>query len=302
MRIFVTGGTGHIGSAVVRALVKAGHEVNALVRTPARAEILERLGAIPFYGDMTDSSCYHVTAAEHDALIHIAFQYHGDSAAVDKTAITTLLEAAKSTSEPRMVIYTSGSFVLGDTGNKPVAEDASTKHPAKLVAWRPAHERMVLQAANESLTTTVIRPGMVYGGRGSLTAKLFDSAANEGAAVVVGKGENFWPLVHRDDLAQLYLRLVEKKGGGIFHGVDGHPVRVKEVASAASEAAGAGGAIKTMPLKEARKKLDQLADALCLNQMIVSRRATELGWEPRRSSFIAHAKEAYEEWKASAGT
>lgn len=298
MRIFITGGTGYIGSAIVRALVEAGHKVTGLVRSLEKAAALRELGGMPVLGDLKEPSRYGTAAAEHEAAIHAAFEYADRGADVDRMAVETLLAAAKGAGEPRSVVYTSGVWVLGSTGERPVDEEASTARAAPVVVWRPRHERLVLDAGSSQLTTAVIRPGMVYGGKGGLVGRLFASAVETGAAAFVGSGANRWSLVHRDDLAHLYRLVVEKRARGVFHGVDGAPVAVADVARAASQAVGKGGATRSIPLEEARRQMGPTADALCLDQVIATRRSAAVGWKPEHASFPDSVRAAYEEWRA----
>lgn len=298
MRVFMTGGTGFIGSAVVRELTAVGHEVTALSRAPDRDERLRRLGATPARGDLSDPEAWEGQAGAHEAIVHCAFFYGGDGPRTDAAVVEALLRAAAGGGMPRVTVYTSGCWVLGDTGGEAADESAPIDRPAEVVAWRPAVEHRVLEAGKDGVGTAVIRPGVVYGGHGGLTRKLFESAEEEGAAAYVGTGENHWSMVHRGDLARLYRMVVEAGGTGVFHGVDGHPVKVQAVARAASDAAGAGGAIRSLPLERAREGLGPAADALCLDQRLVARRSAELGWRPERASFPDAAEEAYRELKA----
>ena len=298
MRVFVTGGSGYIGSGVVQAFVATGHEVTALTHSPENVARLESLGATPVRGDIQNPLEWSEKAADHDELIHLALDYDapvdGDLAAID-----VLLEVGRTTVGRNChMIYTSGCWVLGETGDEPVDEEASLDHPAPIVAWRAAHEAQVLGSSDETFFTAVIRPGIVYGGRGGLLAPLFESAVEEGAAEYIESGDNRWSLVHREDLARLYLEVAEKRASGVFHGVDGTPIKVREVAQAACRAAGAGGKTKSIPLTEARQRLGQVADALLLDQALVAKRSRELGWEPRRKSFTAAADEAFQDWES----
>jgi nucleoside-diphosphate-sugar epimerase len=298
MRVFMTGASGYIGSAVVEAFVAAGHEVMGLTHSPEKVRKLESLGATPIQGDIAKPLIWSEEAAGHDELIHLAFDYETPVDA-DFAAIDALLEVGRTTVGRNChMIYTSGCWVLGETGDDPADEEAPLTHPAPIVAWRPAHEAQVLGSSDETFFTAVIRPGMVYGGHGGLVARLFESASTADAAEYIERGENRWSLVHRDDLARLYLAIAEERATGVFHGVDGTALRVADVAQAASRAAGAGGKTNSISLTEARQRLGPVADALLLDQVLGAKRSRELGWEPLRTSFSAAADDAFREWKA----
>jgi nucleoside-diphosphate-sugar epimerase len=297
MRVFITGGSGYIGSKVVQAFVAAGHEVTALTHSPENIPELESLGATPVRGDVQDPLGWSEMAAGHDELVHLALD-DGSPVDADLGAIDGLLEVGRTTVGRNChMIYTSGCWALGETGDEPADETVSLDHPAPIVAWRPAHEAQVLGSSDETFFTAVIRPGIVYGGRAGLLAPLFESAAENGAAEYIERGDNRWSLVHRDDLARLYLEVAEKRASGVFHGVDGMALPARDVAQAASRAAGAGGKTRSITLTEARQRLGPVADALLLDQVLVGKRSRELGWEPRRTSFIDEADGAFREWK-----
>jgi nucleoside-diphosphate-sugar epimerase len=291
VRIFLTGATGYVGSAVAAALVRAGHSVTALIRAPGKERALLQLGVSTVRGDLDEPASYERIAALHDTIVHAGFE----DADTDLIALETLIGAAR-TDEGRHLIYTSGAWVLGDTHGTAAYENTPVRAPARVVSWRGEHEQLVLLSADEGVTPCVVRPGLVYGGKGGLVSRYFSSAAEEGAAAFIGDGRNHLSLVYREDLAQLYRLVVEKRGWGIFHGVDGMPLRVVEVARAASEVAGAGGATRSIPPAQARATLGAVADALCLDQQVGTRRAGELGWKPRYESFHEGAPSAFAEW------
>jgi nucleoside-diphosphate-sugar epimerase len=293
VRVFLTGGTGYIGSAVAGALVRAGHSVTALTRSPEKERGLLQLGVSPVRGDLANPATYERIAALHDTIVHVAF----DDADTDLIALETLIGAAR-TDDGRHLVYTSGTWVLGDTHGGIAYESTPIRAPAKLVSWRGEHEQLVLLAADEGVTPSVVRPGLVYGGKGGFVSRYFRTAAEEGAANYIGAGRNHLSLVYREDLAQLYRLVVEKRGWGIFHGVDGVPLVVEEVARAASELAGAGAATRSIPLSQARARMGDLADALCLDQKVGTRRAGELGWKPRFPSFLEGVHAAMAEWSS----
>lgn len=303
MRVFLTGASGYIGSAVVRELISVGHEVTGMHHSPESADRVRALGAEPVQGDLAKPETYAEVAAGHEVLIHLAMDY-GKPADLDRAAVDTLIEAARSHwMHDAHLIYTSGCWVLGETGNGPADEETPLDHPAAVVAWRPAHEERVLAQTGEGagLTPTVVRPGVVYGGNRGLVTPMFASAAEEGATRHIGDGANRWSLVHLVDLAVLYRLIVDARAAGIFHGVDGHPMRVIEVARAASEAAGAGGQTRSVPLEEARESFGPAADAMVLDQALVSARGTEIGWRPAHRSFVEGAGAAWREYRLASG-
>lgn len=298
MKVFITGATGYIGSAVAAELLRAGHEVWGLTSSDAKVEELERAGVRPVVGELGDAGSWRGAAARADGLVHAAFDYAAsDPVELDGLAIDTLLSAAGEGGGHRSFAYTSGVWVLGNTGDRPVDEHSEPGEPFEIVAWRPAHEQAVL-GAGRRLAPAVVRPGVVYGERRGLMVRFFQSAEEEGASTYVGDGANRMALVHRDDAARLYREVLERAATGVFHAVDGTPMTMADVAVAAGRAAGASEEPRSVPLPEAREELGPVADALCLDQVVAARRSAEvLGWTPRYASFREGAEPAYREWK-----
>jgi len=292
MKVFVTGASGFLGSAVVAALVRAGHEVTGQHHSERARAALEKLGAKPVQAELGGFARLDSLLKEQDAVVHMAADYQPPH---DREAVLALLGAARAARRPYQVVYTSGVWVLGERPTR-VAEEASTDRPAAAVAWRPGHERLVLEASGGKVTTAVIRPGMVFGGRGGLFSSWFESAEKEGAAAFVGTGRNHFSYVHHEDLAELYRAVLEKRASGVFHGVDGRPETVEESARAVSKAAGKGG-VRAIPVEEARKTLGPLADALAMDQVVATTRAAEVGWVPRHGSFTAEAAQTVKDWR-----
>lgn len=295
MRIFLTGATGYIGSAVARELADRDHRVIGLTRLAEKASYLRDLGAEPVLGDVRDVDSYRDALMTADALVHLAAEHSEARVAADRAAVDAMLEAAGD-GPARTIVYTSGCFVLGETGDGPANEDASTEDAPELVAWRPAHEERVLESGGEHLATSVIRPGMVYGGKDGLFARFFATAERDGAAEFIGDGANRWSPVYRGDVARLYRMVIEDGGRGTFHCAE-PAERVGELAMAASRAAGASGHTRRLRVDEARKEMGELADALTLDQVVGCRRAHDFGWAPEHPPFIESAAAVYEEWK-----
>ncbi len=282
MKVFLTGATGYIGSAVAERLRAAGHELTGLARSDAAAARLKASGIKPVPGDFSDPNSVGSAARSTGGVISMATTYDPN---IDGPAVDSILDALAGSDKP--FIYTSGIWSHGDTGGK-VVDETSPPKPAALVKWRQAVEDRVREGPRRSIRTVVIRPAIVYGRGGGIPAGFVDSARKEGSARYVGTGQNRWPFVHVDDLADLYLLALERApAGSLLLGVSGPSYSVREVATAASRGAGAGGRTVAWPLEEARKTLGPYADALVLDQQASGRRAEEiLGWKPHRPSVL----------------
>ena len=282
MRIFLTGATGYIGSAVAERLRAAGHELTALARSDASAAKLTEAGITPMRGDFSKPTSVAPAARSADGVISMATTY---DSSIDGPAIDAILDALAGSNQP--FVYTSGIWSHGDTGGT-VVDETSPPNPAELVRWRQGVEERVLEGTTRGIRTVVIRPAIVYGRGGGILAGFVESARKDGAAQYVGTGENRWPLVHVDDLADLYLLALEKAPPGtLLLGVSGPSRPVRDIAAAARRGAGAGGKTTAWPLAEARKKLGGYADALVLDQQASGRRAQQLlGWQPHRPDAL----------------
>lgn len=279
MNIFLTGATGYIGSAVASALRKADHEVAALVRPDADTKTLRDLGVVLIAGDLDALPSLREQLAGYDAFVHMA-QSRQNTVAADRAAVDTFIGLRGH------VLYTSGVWVLGNTTG---ADESTPVNPLPLVAWRPAHEELVLAAGG-----AVLRPGCVYGGRQSLCADWFAASEQKRATNVVGDGTNRWAMVHLHDLTDLYLRALEQKATGVLHGIDDTNATLDECVHAVD----ASVAIEHVPLEVARGSMGPFADALAVDQRITSTKTREqTGWNPQRT-FTTSAEEQWQEWRA----
>ncbi|HKO57460.1 MAG TPA: NAD-dependent epimerase/dehydratase family protein, partial [Thermoanaerobaculia bacterium] len=182
------------------------------------------------------------------------------------------------------VIYTSGGWVLDNLID---ADETTPPKPIALVAWRPPHERLVLDAGG-----TVIRPGCVYGGRQSLLASWF-AAADEGRPLeIAGDGRNRWAMIHLSDLADCYVKATEQRAAGILHGVDDSHDPLEQCARAVSRDA---------PIRHVDPPAGPFADALLVDQVVLSDKTrAQLGWRPTRT-FIGSVEEQWREWREERG-
>ena len=298
MQIFLTGATGYVGSAVLDALLRDGHDVSVLVRDPEKAKRVSLRGVEPILGDLAMPRSYASAAEACDAMVHTAFESSKQEQKVDRQAVEALLGAAiRRTARglPVRVVYTSGLWVLGPTSGA-AAEDAPVR-PIPLVAWRPDHEKLILDAGRgRTLTTAVVRPGIVYGGTRGIIGDLLKDAAN-GLVRVVGDGRNHWPCVYYRDLGDLYARIVASPdAAGVFHANDEADERVTEIVDAIVRHAKTRPDIRHVPIEEARAKMGPYADALALNQIVRGPRARALGWTPTLRSVVGNVARLHEEF------
>jgi nucleoside-diphosphate-sugar epimerase len=305
MRIFLTGGTGYIGAAVLDALMRAGHRVTALVRDHEKAARVARRGAVPVLGNLNDPQSYRAALDAQDGYAHTAFdRMPGRGPATERVALGAMIEAAArprgpgdGANGPRFVVYTSGMWVLDRTDN-PAGEDAPL-NPVSHVAWRPQMEAMVLESASDTLRSIVVRPGVVYGGGSGLVGDLFRSASN-GLVRVIGDGNNHWPLVYDRDLADLLARLVARpEAQGVYHANDEGDERVNDIIEAIGAHLHLRPDVRHVPLEEARTKMGGVAEALSLDLRARSPRSRALGWSPSLHSVGRNAARLLDEWRAA---
>jgi nucleoside-diphosphate-sugar epimerase len=307
MRIFQTGATGYVGSAVLDALVKAGHQVTALVRDNHKAARVSAKGAQPVVGSLSEPESYRAAADAHDGYVHTALESSGHGVAIDRQTIDLLLTAARrprtspgASASPRFVIYTSGLWVVG-RAPEPVDESAPV-NPIALAQWRAEHEALVLAANSSQLRTAVIRPGVVYGGGSGIVGDLFKMATN-GLVRVIGDGNNRWPLIYDRDLADLYARVAGRDdASGVFNANDEGDERVNDIVAAIGPYLPHKPDVRHVPLEEARAKMGPYADAMALDQVIRSTRARALGWSPSLHSVAGNAARLLDEWRAARAT
>lgn len=295
MRVFITGATGYIGSAVACRLAKTGHEVTALVRSTADSGPLRSHGIAVVDGDLGTLPSLGKVLGDHDAIVHTAVAYGNDRLVeLDRTAIAAFTQHAPEAH----VVYTSGVWVLGNSPEEPMDEDTDL-NPLAVSAWRAPHEQLVLSQADERRTVAVVRPGCVYGGRQSLLADWF-AAANDGAPLqVIGPGTNRWAMVDLDDVALLYQRVLERRAGGILHAVDDSRQTMEEVAHAIiAGSESRRSTIAHLDADEARGKLGPYADPLLADQHVTSEKTrVRLAWEPNSRRFGDTIDEQWRVWR-----
>ncbi len=284
MDVLVTGATGYVGSAVAGALAAAGHRVTGLARSEKAAERLRERGLEARRGDLEDPASVAAAARNAGAVVHAAVSDGPAPGETERAVVEAVFEELRGPG--KTFIYTSGGWVMGDTGGE-VADEESPVDPPPGMEWRPGVEELVLEtAASYGVRAVVVRPALVYGGGGGVIAELVEWARERGVARYVRppEGECYWTLVHQDDLGGFYARILGKEdgpGGTLVVAAGSEPQRVREIAAAAGRAAGAGPTVEAWPLAEAREELGFYADSLALSQKLSGGRARSLfGFEP----------------------
>jgi len=295
MRVFLTGATGYIGSAVFDALIRSHHHVDVLVRTSPAATALQARGAQAVRGSVLEPHTWIDAAARADGIVHAAAESGPRQRQFDDAVVTALTSLAPR--PDRFIVYTSGAWAIGNTSQP--ADERVALNPTELVAWRPAHEQRILDTAASGVRAIVVRPGIVYGGGRGIVGDLLRDACN-GLVRVIGPGENHWPLIYDRDLAELYARLVNNPtASGVYHANDEGDETVNTIVAALSDHSAIRPSVRHVPLPEARKKMGPYADALALDQIVRSPRARSLGWSPTLHSVSGNIARLLEEWRRS---
>ncbi|WP_433563100.1 sugar nucleotide-binding protein [Nocardia sp. CA-151230] len=282
MRVLIIGTGGYLGSAVAERFAGQGHEVVALVRPGKEGEA----GFETRTGDLADpSSLTAAVTPDIDAVVDLATP--SGNAEADAAAITALTDPLRGTGKP--FVYTSGVWVLGATDGA-TADESSPTNPIPIVGYRPTIERQVLALADAGVRAAVVRPGIVHGRNGGIPALLVDLARKHQAPVVVADPTVVWPTVHVDDLADLFVKVVEAAPAGtVWHAITEPAVSVADLATAAAQTAGISGDPVIWPIAEAEAALGApFAEALALSQSVTGNAArTDLGWNPQGPSATA---------------
>ena len=283
MNVVLTGAAGYIGSHILNELHEHGHEVTALVRDDAQADVVAAHGAIPAVVDLYDQSSVAKLLADAEGAVHTASPGDDTSAALDSAVADAAIGVFAGTG--RAYLQISGLWVYGS--NRSITEDSPFNAPA-LVSWREPIERRVLGA--NSMRGVVVVSGSAYGdGGGGIPGLLLGSPRDDdGNLIMVGTGRQHWDTVHVADLAVLFRRVLEDGSArGRYVVDDGSNPTVAELTQAAAVAVGAPGAVPGSD-DEARARLgNAFAEVLLLDQGTDAVRArSELDWRPSRPSLV----------------
>ncbi len=293
MHVLVTGSTGFVGTAIVRALRREGHQVTGLVRDVARATSLTSIGVRVIDADMREPASYAPLVGEVDAVIHAAqltvpgrLTPARSRDVFEADAIMTEALADACVHHGRRLVYTGGCFDWGDHGDDWI-DEATPLTPSPMGVGH-ARQARYLDARHRADGLDVVRmsPAFVYGPGGLLKSAFVDQA-RAGRLRCIGRGQNWWSCVHVDDLADAYVVATrDAPSGGAYAVADEEPLRLRELTDLTTDALGAPR-VGTAPASLLSLFLGRtLVSSLTTSFRIdPTRIRTELGWRPAHPRF-----------------
>lgn len=287
MKVFVTGASGFVGSAVVQELLRAGHEVLGLARSDKSAVALVQVGAKVHRGDLDDLKSLATGAALADGVIHTAFNHDFSQYVLncenDRKAIASLGSALVGTEKP--ILVTSGTVLLksGVLGRENDPRAGSAKEIPR-AASEEAVEALIAKGVNASIVR--LSPSVHGEGDHGFVPALIAIAREKGVSAYIGEGTNRWPAVHRFDAASLF-RLALEKGihSSIYHAAAEEGIATKDIATAIGK--GLNIPVVSVAPNDAAGHFGWLAPFFSKDTPTSSEiTRAQLGWKPKEAGLI----------------
>ncbi|MEU7058067.1 SDR family oxidoreductase [Streptomyces sp. NPDC046197] len=296
MRVFVTGASGWIGSAVVPELIGAGHQVVGLARSEASAAALTAAGAEVHRGTLDDLDSLRSAAAASDGVIHLAFKhdiaFSGDfqgAADADRRAVEVFGEALAGSGRPLVLASGLAGLAPGRVATEEFGrEPGSETHLNAAARARLTTAHLTLSLASRGVRSTVLRlPPTVHGdGDHGFMARLVGIARDKGVSGHIGDGNNRWPAVHRHDAAHLFrLALEQAPAGSVLHAVAEEGVPIRAVAEVIGRHLGLP--VAAVSPEDAAEHFGWLAAFLGIDSPASSTLTRDLmGWQPTQPGLV----------------
>lgn len=293
MKVFVTGATGFVGSAVVQTLLREGHDVVGLARSDAAAKSLAATGVKVHRGDLQDMESLRKGAAESDGVIHTGFIHDfskfKDNCELDRKVVDTLGSALAGSVRPLIVTSAIGVLPAGQV----VTEDSRPLSPSPNP--RAATEEAARALIDRGVCVSIVRLSPSTHGEGDhgFVPILIKMAREKNVSVYIGEGSNTWPAVHRLDAAQVFKLALEKKArGAYYHAVAEEGVEFRKIAEVIGQCLGVPVVSKSP--EEATAHFTWFAHFASMNVKASSKLTQEkLGWHCSQSRLIANLQSAY---------
>ncbi|MFC8533814.1 SDR family oxidoreductase [Streptomyces sp. NPDC057249] len=296
MRVFITGASGWIGSAVVPELIGAGHQVVGLARSDASAEALAAAGAEVLRGSLDDLDVLRGAAAEADGVVHLAFKhdiaFSGDfqgATDADRKAIDAFGNALAGSGKPFVIASGLLGLAPGRVATEEDGQSAAPDAPAGGPGDRQDNARATVALASRGVRSSVVRlPPTVHGdGDRGFVAALVATARAKGVSGYVGDGSQRWPAVHRADAAHLFrLALEQAPAGSVLHAAGEEGVALRSVAGTVARHLGVPTA--SVAPEDAAGHFGWLAGMVALDSPASSTSTRDrFGWKPAGPGLIA---------------
>ena len=290
MKVFVTGASGFVGSAVVTELIRAGHQVLGLARSEESAQAIRNAGAEVLMGDLEDLSSLKKGASESDGIIHTGFIHDfanfANSNEVEKIAINTMGEVLMGTDKPMVV--TAGILGLPHIDGM-VTEESMLQIPLR------TSEKTALALVEKGVNVSVVRlaPSTHDKGDKGFVPFIINQARTHGVAAYPGDGSNRWPAVHRKDAAKLF-RLALEKGvkGALYNAIGDNGIELKKIAKLIGEKLNLP--LKSLSEEETKKHFEWMSHFIAFDSPASNFKTQELlDWKPTEIGLLEDMTKNY---------